>query len=156
MGVVKPNYFPPDIWVEFWGHSHPLGRPQHQQGQGLNLDFFHRRHIVRHRKISYLKLFSDPSRYLCEVLGHPHLHGGPQHQQGQGFILELFHRRHIVRNTLIGQGLILEYIYGRDIVKHNRSFSTGANKEVSTVGNTHIKAFSPFGLVHLPQGTIAS
>ena len=27
---------------------------------------------------------------------------------------------------------------------------------LSTVGNTHIKAYSPFGLVHLPQGSIAS
>ena len=26
---------PPTIWMEFWGHPHPHGVPQHQQGQGV-------------------------------------------------------------------------------------------------------------------------
>ena len=40
LGIVRLviwNFFhtPPTIWVEFWGHPHPHGGPQHQQGQGL-------------------------------------------------------------------------------------------------------------------------
>ena len=77
--------------MEFWGHSYPLGGPQHQQGQGLNLDFFHRRDIVRHSRISYLNFFLTPQD-ICVNLA-----GGPQHQQGQS--LELF--QNIVRNSKI-------------------------------------------------------
>ena len=35
------NFFltPPDIWVEFWGQPKPHVGPQHQQGQGLILEY---------------------------------------------------------------------------------------------------------------------
>ena len=43
LGIVKLviwNFFltSPDIWVGSWGHPHPHGGPQHQQGQGLILE----------------------------------------------------------------------------------------------------------------------
>ena len=37
--VIWKNFWtPPNICVEFWGHPHPHGEPQHQQCQGLILE----------------------------------------------------------------------------------------------------------------------
>ena len=35
--IIDLTFFqiPLDIWVKFWGHPHPHGGPQCQQGQGL-------------------------------------------------------------------------------------------------------------------------
>ena len=67
-----------------------MGNPNISKARDLIQIIFHRREIVRHSKISHLKLFPDPPYIRVELWGHPQPHGGPQHQQGQRLISEHF------------------------------------------------------------------